>query len=133
MGTLLDAERAYSPTRHPASMRRERREAKRRMVLLSLLASLFFLTLVAFRRSNSFVTDYTYHSPNSTASAPKSNPKTTSWLTGRPKSMGPVMSNTGRRLSENSLADLKNASLGVCATRVMENNKLSLTALPFVV
>lgn len=114
MGTLVDSEKAYSPSRRPTMIRRERREAKRRMVLLSLLACFLFLTLIAFRQSNSFMSDYTHQAANSTSSAPaKTNPESKSWLTGRPKSVGPILSNNGRHLSDSSLADLKNTSLGV--------------------
>ena len=113
MGAGVDCEIAYPQNTHPASMRRERREAKRRMVLLSLLGSLFFLTVVAFRRSNSFVSDYTYQTTNTTVSASRINSKGKSWLTGRLKSAGPVLSNSGRCLSDSSLTALKNTSLGV--------------------
>ncbi|CAF9941069.1 MAG: hypothetical protein ALECFALPRED_008980 [Alectoria fallacina] len=94
-------------------IRREMRETKRRMVLLSLLACFLFLTLVAFRRPNSFMSEYTHRSANPTASATsRTNTKAKSWLKGRPKSMGPVLGNGQRHLSDSSLADLKNTSLG---------------------
>lgn len=133
MGTFDDSEPAYSPLRHPATMRRERREAKRRMVLLSLLASLFFLTWVAFRRSNSFMSDYTHRPTNSTASAAKPNTQGKSWLRGRPKSTGPILGNTGRRLSDTSLADLKNTSLGVRGIQPLADDELSLITFLFIV
>lgn len=83
------------------------------MVLLSLLACFLFLTLVAFRRPNSLMGDYTRQPANSTAFAPsRTNAKGKSWFNGRPKSAGPVLSNSARRLPDSSLADLKNSSLG---------------------
>ena len=132
MGAGLDGEIAYPPNNHPASMRRERREAKRRMVLLSLLGSLFFLTVVAFRRSNSFVSDYTYQTTNATVSASRINQKGKSWLTGRLKSTGPVLSNSGRCLSDSSLTALKNTSLGVSEIRIVASDHLSLIKFLFV-
>ena len=114
MGIHIDSERAISPTRTPAMMRRERREAIRRMVLLSLLVCVIFLTRVAFRQPNSFMSDYSQHSVNSTSSTYSNlDNKTTSWFNGRPKSSTPTLSNSGRHLSDSSLADLKNLSLGV--------------------
>ena len=125
MGTCVDSEQAYSPTRNPATMRRERREAKRRMVLLSLLGCLFFLTVVAFRRSNNFVGDYTYQSTNATATAPKPDTNGRSWLTGKPKSKGPVVSGSGRYLPDSSLAALRNSSLGVSEIRREEERAVT--------
>ena len=128
-----DSEKTFSPPTHPVTMRRERREAKRRMFLFSLLASFFFLTLVAFRRSNSFIADYTHQSTNANASVPKQNPKGKSWFDGRSKSSGPILSNSGRRLSASSLVDLQNASIGVRENGVGRNEDLPLTTpLPIV-
>ena len=132
MGAGVDCEIAYPPITHPASMRRERREAKRRMVLLSLLASLFFLTVVAFRRSNSFVGDYTYQTTNTTSSASIINSKGKSWLTGKLKSTGPVLSNNGRCLPDSSLTALKNTSLGVSEISIVAPDDMSLMMLLFV-
>lgn len=130
MGMTVDSERAYSPSKGPAMMRRERREAKRRMVLLSLLACFAFLTIVALRRPNSFLSEYTHQRANSTASAPsRTKGKAKSWLSGRPKSSGPVLGNGERRLSHTSLADLKNASLGVREIGTALHGELSLTVL----
>ena len=129
MGAGLDCEIAYPPNTHPATMRRERREAKRRMVLLSLLGSLFFLTVVAFRRSNSFVSDYTYQSTNTTYSASRINSKGKSWLTGKLKSTGPVLSNNGRCLSDSSLTALKNSSLGVSEVYMVASDYMLLMIL----
>lgn len=130
MDVYVDSERPYSPTRRPTMIRRERREAKRRMVLLSLLACFLFLTLVAFRRPNSLMGDYTRQPANSTALAPsRTNAKGKSWFNGRPKSTGPVLSNSARRLPDSSLADLKNSSLGVRPRRLVEGEELLLTTL----
>ena len=120
MGTYVDDERAYSPSRRPTMIRRERREAKRRMVLLSLLGCFLFLTLVVFRQPNSFMSDYTYQSTNSTAStSSRTNSKAKLWFNGRPKSTGPNLSDSHRHLSDSSVADLKNTSLGVRELRMM--------------
>lgn len=113
MGIYLDSERAYSPSRRPAMVRRDVREAKRRMMLLSLLGCFLFLTLVAFQRPNGLMNEYTHHSAKSKALAPsRTNAQAKSWLKGRPKSIGPVLGNGERHLSGRSLGDLKNASLG---------------------
>ena len=110
MGTYVDSEGAFSPPRLPTMIRRERREAKRRMVFFSLLACVLFLTIVAFRQPDSFMSEYTQHRANSTATT---NAKAKSWFAGRPISMGPILSDPQRHLSDSSLEDLKNTSLGV--------------------
>lgn len=134
MGIHIDSERAHSPNTRPTMIRHERREVKRRMLLLSLLACFLFLTLVAFRRPKSFMSEYTYQTGNSSASVPsRTKAKTKSWLKGIPKSKGPILGNGERRLSDTSLADLKNTSLGVCEGRIGWDEELSLTTLLSVV
>lgn len=97
-------------------MIREKREARRKMVLVTVLGCVFFIILVGFRRSHVFTKQYTYQSTNSTA---KSQSTSESDLNGEPVSMGPILANTGRSLSASSLADLRNASLGVRETRIV--------------
>lgn len=135
MGIYLDSETAYSPTRRPAMVRRDLREAKRRMMLLSLLACFLFLTLVAFQRPNNLMSEYTHQSAKkSTASAPsRTNAKAKSWFRGRPKSMGPVLGNGERYLSASSLAHLKNASLGVREMPIVWDGEPSLILSPLLV
>lgn len=134
MGIYLDSERAYSPSRRPAMVRRDVREAKRRMMLLSLLGCFLFLTLVAFQRPNGLMNEYTHHSAKSKALAPsRTNAQAKSWLKGRPKSIGPVLGNGERHLSGRSLGDLKNASLGVRRMRSMWDEEMSLMGLPLPV
>ena len=118
MGVDVDSERAYSPSTPHRMIRLERREAKRRMVALSLLACFLFLAFVALRPANTFRREHTLQPANSTASSlSRTNVKAKSWFKGRPKSRGPVLSDGQRSLSHSSLADLNNASLGVRQVR----------------
>ena len=120
MDVVVDSEKEYSPSIRPAMMRRERREAKRRMVLLSLLACFLFLTLAAFRQPNNFMSGHAHQPTNSTTLAPsRTKANSHSWFKGRPKSMGPILGNGGRHLSDSSLADLKNISLGVRGLQIV--------------
>ena len=123
MGFYDDSEKLYSHILNPAIMRRERREAKRRMVLLSLLACFIFLTMVAFRQPNNFMSGHTHQPANSTALATsRTDAESKSWIKGSHKSKGPFMGDVQRHLSDSSLADLKNNSLGVRGLRILSHS-----------
>ncbi len=110
-------------------------EARRRIVLVGLLALFLLLTLVAFRRQDTIkdvVSKGLHRTANTTASVPKpdtqadlkenTKPKGTRFgekYTSNPSSKpdviykSPVLGNGERSLTQESLEDLHNSSLGV--------------------
>ena len=129
---------SHSPTRYSSMLGRGVGEAKRRIVLVGLLALLFILTLVAFRRQDTIkevVSKGLHRTANATASLtkPDTQPdlkedkesteskssrfgeKYTSNPSSKPDVIykSPVLGNGERSLTQESLEDLHNSSLGV--------------------
>lgn len=91
-------------------------EAKRKIVLLTLLVLCLVITFVAFRPQDriKYYLDYGHQSSNSTEQD-----KTPELNRTRPKSKpvshkGPVLGNGERSLAASSLSDIANSTLGVC-------------------
>ena len=135
MGGFDDVE-SHSPTRYSSMLGRGVGEARRRIVLVGLLALFLLLTLVAFRRQDTIkdvVSKGLHRTANATTSLPKpdtqtdlkenTEPKDTTAsekFTSNPSSKpaviykSPVLGNGERSLTQESLEDLHNSSLGVC-------------------
>lgn len=134
MGGFDDVE-SHSPTRYASMLGRGVGEARRRIVLVGILAFFLLLTLVAFRRQDTIkdvVSKGLHRTANTTASFPKpdtqadlkenTKPKDTTSgekYTSNPSSkpdviyQSPVLGNGERSLTQESLEDLHNSSLGV--------------------
>ena len=134
MGGFDDVE-SHSPTRYSSMLGRGVGEARRRIVLVALLASFFLLTLVAFRRQDTIkdVVSKGLHRPaNATASLEKQDTQADLQEITKPKdaSLGekytsdpsskpeviyksPILGNGERSLTQDTLEALHNSSLGV--------------------
>ena len=135
MGAFDDIE-SRSPTRYSGMLGRGVAEARRRIVLLCLVAFFLILTLVAFRRQDTIkevVSKGLHRNTNSTV--PVAQPDTKTGLkedvskpdsksdktetsdpkpsTQPPSIKGPVLGNGERSLAQESLQDIHNSSLGV--------------------
>jgi hypothetical protein len=147
MGAFDDVE-SRSPTRYTNMLGRGVGEARRRMVLIALLAFFLILTLVGFRRQDTIkdVVNSSLHHNNSTAPAVVAKPDTKadtktatkadtktdiksdkidssskSRLQSDPPTQlkGPKLDNGDRTLAPQSLTDLHNSSLGVRTVEAM--------------
>ena len=134
MGGFDDVE-SHSPTRYSSMLGRGVGEARRRIVLVALLAFFFLVTLVAFRRQDTIkdaVSKGLHGTANATTSLEKqatqadvqksTEPKDASLgqkYTSDPSSKpeviykSPVLGNGDRSLTQDSLEALHNSSLGV--------------------
>ena len=135
MGAFDDIESPRSPTMYSSMLGRGLGEARRRIVLICLIAFFLILTLVAFRRQDTIkdvVSKGLHRTTNATAPVatsdtktdlkedvskpdpPKSEKTQTKPSTPPPSMKGPVLGNGERSLASESLQDIHNSSLGVC-------------------
>lgn len=134
MGVFDDVE-SHSPTRYSSMLGRGIGEARRRIVLVGLLAFFFLATIVAFRRQDTIkevVSKGLHRTANATASLTRphtqadlqenAEPKDTRFgekYTSDPSSKpdviykSPVLGNGERSLTQDSLEAVHNSSLGV--------------------